>query len=115
MLWYEYRQNNSGGRFCGPAITVCVQASTEKIAEIIAEKLGVYFDGCSTGQDCSCCGDRWYPSWGGEENKPNPRGSTLNHGVIETIFVYDDGKSIDFIGVPAKVDTNKIKTLLIEG
>jgi hypothetical protein len=24
-------------------------------------KAGIYFNGVEDGQDCECCGDRWYP------------------------------------------------------
>ena len=29
-------------------------------ANDIAQDNGVYFNGCSKGWDCDCCGDRWY-------------------------------------------------------
>jgi len=57
--FYTYRQNNSGGSFVGP-LYVCVEAESEEEAEEIAQENGVYFNGCSTGRDCSCRGDRWY-------------------------------------------------------
>lgn len=66
MKFYTFRQNNSGGVFCDPAKYVVVEAPSANVANAIAEDHGVYFDGCETGQDCSCCGDRWYRTWESE-------------------------------------------------
>lgn len=65
MKYYKFSQNNSGGTFDTidenvGAHTVVIQAESEKQANKIAESLGIYFDGCDSGSDCSCCGDRWY-------------------------------------------------------
>lgn len=60
-MFYEFRQNNSGGRFLPPAITVFVEADSMGEANRIAERSGLYFDGAGSGRDCLCCGDRWYP------------------------------------------------------
>lgn len=66
MKWFYYRQNNSGGYWCGPNHVV-VQAVNAAMADATAmEFADVYFDGCSTGLDCSCCGDRWSRAWDGE-------------------------------------------------
>jgi len=66
MKWFDYTQNNSGGYWCGPN-HVIVQAVNAAMANAAAESFaGVYFDGCSTGVDCSCCGDRWSRAWDGE-------------------------------------------------
>jgi hypothetical protein len=64
--WYEYRQNNSGGSFIqndDVSITVLIQAASTKEADTKAEDIGIYFDGCSDGRDCDCCGDRWNRAW----------------------------------------------------
>lgn len=66
MKFYLFNQNNSGGSFVVDdklCHRVIIEASNTKEAIDIAEKLGVYFDGCSSGQDCDCCGDRWYRPW----------------------------------------------------
>jgi hypothetical protein len=63
MPFYHYRQNNSGGHFDVDeevSINVCIEASSVSAADARAENVGIYFNGCDTGQDCSCCGDRWY-------------------------------------------------------
>ena len=58
-MFYTYRQNNSGGSFCGPAMYVIIEATSENEANRLAEDLGLYFDGAG---DCECCGNRWsYP------------------------------------------------------
>jgi len=63
--FYTYDQNNSGGRFSnsekeGISEYVIIEAMDAKHANTRAEEIGIYFDGCETGNDCSCCGDRWY-------------------------------------------------------
>ncbi|MCU0337600.1 MAG: hypothetical protein MUF12_07020 [Sediminibacterium sp.] len=63
--FYEYRQNNSGGSFSnsekyGIAEYVVIEALNAEHANTRAEDIGLYFDGCDNGNDCSCCGDRWY-------------------------------------------------------
>ena len=61
--FYEFSQNNSGGGF-DTDDDLChrlfIEANDAEQANEIAEGLGVYFNGCDNGQDCSCCGDRWY-------------------------------------------------------
>lgn len=56
---YEFRQNNSGGRFIGSQY-VLIEANDAAEANDIATRHGIYFDGCKDGSDCNCCGDRWY-------------------------------------------------------
>lgn len=61
--FFEYRQNNSGGRFDIDdtlTVRVIVEAKDQEQAIRIGENLGIYFNGCDEGLDCSCCGDRWY-------------------------------------------------------
>ena len=81
MKKFVYTQNNSGGAYdypewTGPAdlggvfshwdwqdevVDVWVMAESAAEADTLAKKYaGVYFDGCASGQDCDCCGDRWY-------------------------------------------------------
>jgi len=62
MNFYEFTQNNSGGSWVTDehlAHRVVIEANNEEEAMEKAQSLGVYFDGCSSGQDCGCCGDRW--------------------------------------------------------
>jgi hypothetical protein len=67
--WYKYHQNNSGGRFRPPAITVYVEAMSPSQADERAETLGLYFDGSG---DCKCCGSRWSGAvdWDSQEEEP---------------------------------------------
>ena len=65
--FYTFKQNNSGGRFTiseirGIDYVVIVEANTATQANIKAEDIGIYFNGCDDEVDCPCCGDRWYPA-----------------------------------------------------
>src|SRR5690242_12193836 len=65
MPFYEFNQNNSGGRFdydedSGISHFVVVEAEDTDDANARAERIGLYFDGYG---DCSCCGDRWYEQY----------------------------------------------------
>jgi hypothetical protein len=67
-MFYTYRQNNSGGDFCfepqaGISHYVIIEADSPENADKLAEGIGLYFDGCYTGRDCPCCGDRWSTQW----------------------------------------------------
>lgn len=65
--WYMFDQNNSGGSFRvndDVTVYVLIQAASVKEANIKAEDIGIYFDGCSNGWDCDCCGDRWHEAHG---------------------------------------------------
>jgi hypothetical protein len=75
--FYEYDQNNSGGSFHiseaeGIATYVIIEALNANHANTRAEDIGLYFDGCSTGNDCSCCGDRWYRVYDDEDGSDIP-------------------------------------------
>lgn len=62
-MFYTFRQNNSGGSFDRDDyvdIYVIIEASSADKANSIAQSIGIYFDGVDKGQDCECCGDRWY-------------------------------------------------------
>jgi hypothetical protein len=66
MKYFHFSQNNSGGHFCfyepeGITHHVVIQAKDADDANNRAVGIGLYFDGCENGQDCECCGDRWYP------------------------------------------------------
>lgn len=64
MNFYLFNQNNVGGgcihdNKLGITNYVIIQARTYEQANTIALFKGLYFDGCSKGIDCTCCGDRW--------------------------------------------------------
>lgn len=54
LKWFEFRQNNTGGYFKGPAVHVFIEAMDEVGAQARANFLGLDNAG-----SCSCCGDRW--------------------------------------------------------
>jgi len=61
--YFHYSQNNSGGSFHideSVAHHVIIEAYTPEEANERAQDIGIYFNGCDDGRDCSCCGDRWY-------------------------------------------------------
>lgn len=77
MPFYAFKQNNSGGSFehdekSGIGYAVIIEAENAALANHFAEEIGLYFDGCSTGQDCSCCGDRWSEQWGDDDGDEVP-------------------------------------------
>ena len=72
--WYTFRQNNSGGNFHhrpqdGIGLCLFIEAMDKDHALARAERIGLYFNGCSSGIDCSCCGDRW-SEWCDENESP---------------------------------------------
>ena len=70
--FFCFSQNNSGGSFDEPAMYVIVEAMNAAQANQRAQEIGLYFDGCSTGRDCSCCGDRWYSQWDNSDGDDAP-------------------------------------------
>lgn len=105
--FFEFRQNNSGGRFNGPAVFVYVEASdlgtahskTEPHFTVCGDS-GLYaeYDTCGC---CPCCGHRWYDPW-------NDQGETVEE-ILETI----DENGLEYMGVTAialiKADGSFIK------
>lgn len=72
MSFYHYSQNNSGGGFVydkdrGISHHVVIEAASAEEADMLAESIGLYFDGDG---DCPCCGDRWSNAYG--EGDPVP-------------------------------------------
>ena len=93
-MFYKYSQNNSGGGFDADERVqprVFIEAESENEAEVIADRLGIYFDGVEKGHDCECCGDRWsYPN----EVKPDDLEEVLmdpKYGY-DTVVHYANGK-----------------------
>lgn len=63
--FYLYEQNNSEGVFQvdhGVDINVIIEANNIYMANKIAKRHGVYFNGVDKNIDCDCCGDRWSDS-----------------------------------------------------
>lgn len=70
-MFYRYTQNRSGGFFivdeqAGIGPLVWVEAASAREADDRAKTIGIYFNGCDSGEDCECCGDRWEPAWEGD-------------------------------------------------
>ena len=64
-MFYHFNQNNSGGYFTidenrGITHHVVIEADNASEANQDAKEIGIYFEGCYTGRDCNCCGDRWH-------------------------------------------------------
>jgi len=71
-MFYTFLQNNTHGRWVydaerGLAPFVIVEATDGYDAMERAVAIGIYFDGCSTGVDCRCCGDRWHDPYDAAE------------------------------------------------
>lgn len=76
-MFFEYAQSNSGGSYmynhkAGISEHVIVEADNAKDADRRAEDIGLYFNGCETGDDCECCGDRWYAQYTDENGTAVP-------------------------------------------
>ena len=74
MMFYTYRQNNSGGGFVvndDVTLVVIFQADNSADANYRAQGVGIYFDGVDKGIDCGCCGDRWAEAWS-DDGDPEP-------------------------------------------
>lgn len=88
--FYDYHQNNSGGSFdvddkvCHQVV---VEAKSADEANEIAMDLGIYFDGCSEGMDCNCCGDRW-----DEADKPIDLVKLSNEGYRASVSEQSKGR-----------------------
>lgn len=82
-MFYTYRQNNPGGSFVQNDRVgqyVIIEADGHNEADDRAENVGIYFDGCDNGSDCSCCGDRWYRG-GDESEMPTIYGQAIEEYV----------------------------------
>jgi hypothetical protein len=109
--FFHFNQNNSGGSFHfmeseGITHHVVIEARDSEDANVIAIMKGLYFEGCNSGKDCSCCGDRWYRvgEWSKDcgDDVPSVYGEPLgvkssqSHGWMnpgrETAVHYLDGR-----------------------
>jgi hypothetical protein len=72
IMFFTFDQNNSGGVHKPPAIYVIVEAKDHEDANNRAEEHSLYFNGCDSDIDCSCCGDRWYRQWSSEKGDDVP-------------------------------------------
>lgn len=95
-MFYAFRQNNSGGNFHGPVI-ICVECDSTEEANEIAQNHEVYFDGCETGSDCDCCGDRWYRAYSDSEltERPEIYGEFIPDQDRSYKIIYKDGRVLE--------------------
>jgi hypothetical protein len=91
MKFYTFIQNNSGGHFIGPRIVIIRANSMDEALSKAEVETDIYFDGCSKGIDCSCCGDRW-SEYCQESDEPSYYGSNLSIEDYENMKTYDFGK-----------------------
>jgi hypothetical protein len=105
-MFFTFNQNNSGGHFTRNANVdhyVIVEATHWADASQRAQNLGIYFNGVNEGNDCECCGDRWYESNNGTDvpssygspftlanasDKKNPREHTVVIHYLDGRVVY---------------------------
>ena len=71
MKFFGYSQNNSGGYYDGPLYVIVQAKDSDHADSLVTLNTDVYFNGCSTGSDCSCCGDRWNRCWGDGDDLPS--------------------------------------------
>lgn len=70
LLWFHFRQNNSGGYFIDDEMVcedVFIQAVNAAEVRAKAEEL---FD--SRSEYCECCGERWYTEVDESDGHPQP-------------------------------------------
>jgi len=85
---YSFRQNNSGGYYTEPAKHIIVKnAKDSEHATEIALASGMYLNGVASGDDCGCCGDRWY-------------GLADDHETLEDAIAYTSEFDFGDVGVP---------------
>ena len=80
MKFFTFHQNNSFGRYVTDAkvtFNVIIEAGNASHAKMLAEQIGIYFNGCRDGRDCPCCGDRWYEPWDEGDDVPNIYGTLI--------------------------------------
>jgi hypothetical protein len=102
-MFFHFNQNNSGGRFTHVkgkiGYAVIVEADNYEDANKRAENIGLYFDGCDSGYDCPCCGDRWYPQYDNERGDKVP--SIYGQNLKQSAKV--SGFNVGWWGLPVYV------------
>ena len=99
-MFFAFGQNNSGGSFdfdedAGITHWVVIEAKNADDANNKAQTIGLYFDGCSDGRDCSCCGDRRCPvDKHDEEPEPLIYGEPIPKAMDGGFRWMDPGKEV---------------------
>jgi hypothetical protein len=103
-MFYEFRQNNSGGGFTidedrGLSVMVVVEADDLADANDRARRIGLYFNGCDTGRDCPCCGDRWYEVWNDRDASEVPayHGTPIEEVVTDNMINWADDQPAVYV------------------
>lgn len=89
-MFFEYIQNNSGGSFIANGdvdVYVIVEAMDAEQANFRALGIGIYFNGCDSGFDCPCCGDRWTEAW---EDEGTETPTLYGKSVLDSPRSYGD-------------------------
>lgn len=105
--FYTYYQNNSGGTWdkSMPHYLI-VEATSQRDADERAEAAGAYFDGCETGQDCDCCGDRWHQTYEAGDPEPSVYGDSVETYVAGmSRSLYDGPEAVRVVYMDGKVVT----------
>lgn len=91
-MFYTFNQNNSGGSFvfdgsAGISHYVIIEESDARRADFEAEDIGLYFNGCASGRDCSCCGDRWSKTYDLDGSEiPEIDGEDVSDGIYKSSY-----------------------------
>lgn len=103
--FWEFNQNNSGGRFhiqdgngIGPR--VWIEAANLGDAVRRAKDIGIYFNGVDSGEDCSCCGDRWHEPWDDEGKEAPEIKPQWDFNWHDTVYVHHFDGSIERVKKP---------------
>jgi hypothetical protein len=105
MPFFHFDQNNSGGGYDADenvAQLVVIEAPNANAANIIAQEIGIYFDGIDNGMDCECCGNRWSRAYDGEgESAPNEgriamHSSWKSQGNPYAFVHFADGRKLSY-------------------
>jgi len=105
MPFFHFDQNNSGGFLVEDDRVHChvvIEAAHADEANVRAKQVGIYFNGCYTGEDCDCCGDRWYPAWQDQAKAvpsiyDTPVGEFKYKGYDRGAWVYySDGRKVGY-------------------
>lgn len=76
VMFYEFRQNNSGGTYVFTdqvgLYTLIEAKDADDACKRAVEDHGMWFDGVANHVDCHCCGDRWSRPWGDENGTIGP-------------------------------------------
>lgn len=126
MGFFCFNQNNTGGswQFEEGQIShfVLIEADSATQANAKAEDIGIYFDGCESGRDCSCCGNRWYKVHKNEgTNKPMIYDQDVSGGVYTSDYLwmgknpegyihYANGETVAVVGRSEKKEEEELDT-----